>query len=114
MSTHPKQGSKPREDLTGRTFDRWKVISDERNGEGRRTLCKCACGVRRFVDARSLTRCVNPSRGCRECYPITTGAAAAKRVAPTKARAPAKSARWMFQRAHLPKPGTFIPEDPHG
>lgn len=56
MSAHPKEATKERENLTGREFDRWTVQSDERDGDGRRVLCRCSCGRRQFVDARELKR----------------------------------------------------------
>ena len=111
MSTHPKEAAKEREDLTGREFDRWTVLSDERDGDGRRVLCRCKCGIRKFVDVRELKR--HGSKGCRGCSTATPANVETRsRIAAKKPRAPAVSMetpRWLFERerARVAKPGTF-------
>lgn len=46
--------------LTGRTFVRWTVISDE----GRKVTCRCECGIERSVNRYTLLKGVSQSCGC--------------------------------------------------
>lgn len=60
----------PREDLTGRQFDDWKVIS---YAEDNKWLCECQCELhtRREVLASSLKRRSSTCCGDRKMHPVT-------------------------------------------
>jgi len=52
-----KKISPPRDDITGRTFGEWFVVSksDEKDwGGGFKYLCRCSCGVEAFIRAPNL------------------------------------------------------------
>lgn len=53
-------------DLTGQTFSRWTVISEEgRNKDGDiKWLCKCECGTSRSVSSKGLRKGTSKSCGC--------------------------------------------------
>src|ERR1035437_607657 len=62
------------EDLTGRTFGRWKVEARAPNSTSRQAcwLCKCRCGTKKIVVASNLLRGWSTSCGCyaKECNSI--------------------------------------------
>ena len=52
-------------DISGKTFGRWSVVElSERRNHGAYWLCKCQCGTKRIVRARSLRRGISRSCGC--------------------------------------------------
>lgn len=68
---HKDAGDAVIEDLTGRRFERWKVIERAPNrisksGKTRSImwLCECQCGTRRAVGARALKNGTSTSCGC--------------------------------------------------
>ncbi len=53
--------SKPRENLTGKLFGRWKVIKYSNNNKW---LCQCECGMIKVVNGQSLKNGKSKSCGC--------------------------------------------------
>ena len=54
------------EDLTGKKFGRWTVLSREPSKNGASMwLCRCDCGTERVVDAHGLRRGTSTSCGCK-------------------------------------------------
>lgn len=53
-------------DLTGKTFGRWKVLSRAPNSKNRDTrwFCKCECGTEKIVRASHMTKGRTVSCGC--------------------------------------------------
>ena len=68
---HAAAGEAAKEDLTGRRFERWRVIGPasrkvSESGKTRRSmwLCECDCGTRKEVGARALKTGMSTSCGC--------------------------------------------------
>lgn len=68
---HQDAGDARLEDLTGRVFDRWKVIERapdrvSKSGKSRSVMwvCECECGTRKSVGARALKTGMSTSCGC--------------------------------------------------
>lgn len=63
-----KTRKRPFEDLSGKTFGRWTVGTSKKIvvGDRRRTgwLCRCACGTKRWIDAKTLKKGASQSCGC--------------------------------------------------
>lgn len=57
------------QDLTGKRFSRWTVLS--RGPDGKRGiptwLCRCQCGIERFINGYNLTAGISQSCGCGRC-----------------------------------------------
>lgn len=55
------------DDLTGRRFGKWTVLSRTENYKGRapQWICRCDCGLEKTVSGRSLTQ--GWSKGCMSC-----------------------------------------------
>ena len=104
-----RERAETRTDYTDHEFDRWTVLDDCLDGardRHRRVLCRCACGLRKFVSLASLLR--GTSRQCADCARNDPQRTEAMRRANAKLeRVTAASGRWMFERHRNGKPGAF-------
>jgi hypothetical protein len=104
-----RERAETRTDYTGAEFDRWTVLDDcldTTHASGRRVLCRCACGFRKFVALASLLR--GTSRQCANCARTDPRRFEAMRQANVELeRVPPAEGRWLFERQRQAKPGTF-------
>ncbi len=65
---NPDQSRKPKDDLTGRKFNRWTVIdyAGRNKSNVAHWTCRCECGNERFISTGNLTQ--NTSKSCGKCH----------------------------------------------
>jgi len=81
-------------DLTGRTFGRLTAIARE---DGSRWRFKCACGVEKVLEARSVRYRKTLSCGCLRQIDIAPGHRFGRLTASHYVNHGKKGARWLFQ-----------------
>lgn len=92
------------DDLTGRVFGRWTVLSKADSLDGARWTCRCNCGTITVYHAKRL-RQMAANAGCRRCLHRAAEVSAAEKMIGARfgrlvviSRAPAgKRARWLCE-----------------